>query len=107
MIFSPTQRNLEYVADQTSIKHTHDDFVCPGDAKPVCHGFARAPGLPQPTIMGVSNQVQRNEEERVSQAIVRSRLGYDDSLQLLRNMLVGELALHDRSRENGISWGNT
>lgn len=57
VILSPTQSDPVYVSDQSSVEHAQNYFVAPTNAKPVCYGLARTAPPPQPTIMGISDQV--------------------------------------------------
>jgi hypothetical protein len=48
------------------------------------------------TFPNISDQIQRKKKERISQAIIDTRLGNDDLLQLLWDMPVREFTFQDR-----------
>jgi hypothetical protein len=48
------------------------------------------------------NQIQREEQERITQSIIRAALGHNNLLQVFRDILIRKLALDDRIRQHRI-----
>lgn len=90
-------------SNQRTICDRHKNGVRPVFIEPESHGFAgTAASGSDSSIVRVLDQVQSKKKERVTQAIIGTRLGNDDLLELARDVFVGELAFHNAVRQDRV-----
>ena len=97
VVLGPMQQLLGHPADDGAVRDTEQDGLAPRLAEPHTHGRAGVAA-----VADVLDQVEREEEEGVTQAVVGAGLGHDDLLQVLRHVAVGEAALDNDVGEDGV-----
>lgn len=88
------------------VHHAQDDGVPPRLPEPQPHGHPGPAALSDAAVADVLDQVQGQEQERVAEPVVGAGLGDDDLLQVLGDVVVGELALDDDVRQDGVRGGD-
>lgn len=107
-VFSPVEELLGNPSNNGPVCNGQYDDITPGLSKPKSHCSAGTTATGSKTLMAcVFDQVQCQEEEWITQAIICSRLSNDDLLKTGRDILIGELALHDAVRQDRVCGRNT
>jgi hypothetical protein len=106
-LFGPVEQFLCYPSDGGAVDDAQDDGVSPRFSKPQPDGSRSAAILSLAAMSGVLNQIQRQEQERVAQPIIRARLGNDNLLQLFRDIRIRKLALNNGIGQNRIRGRDT
>lgn len=106
VFLGPMKKFLGNPTDDSAVDDTEDDSVAPGFAEPETHGKSCAAMLSHTPVPDILDKVQGKEQEGIAEAVVGARLGDDDVLKILRDIVVGKLTLDNDVGQHGIRWRN-
>lgn len=89
--------------DRCPVHYTQYDSITPRLPKPQSHCHACPSALSNSSVADVLDQVQRQEQKWVPEPVVGTGLGDNDLLQVLGDILIGELALDNDVGQDRVS----